>query len=79
MSGIFDFLQSIVDFFKLLFDFVIQLVTGLFQLLMIIPSAVSTLSESINFLPAFLVGFAGVTITVSVIFIIVGRESGGEK
>lgn len=79
MGGVIDFLKQIVEFIGMLIDFAVQLVTGLFDLLKLIPHAVSLLTESLGILPAFLVAFAGVTITVSVIFIIVGRESGGSQ
>ena len=72
-------LKEIVDFIGMIIDFVIQMVTGIVQLLTLIPKMVETLTASLGLLPTFLVGFAGVTVTVAVIFIIVGREGGGES
>lgn len=72
-------LKEIVNFIGMIIDFVVQLVTGIIQLLALIPKMVETLTASLGLLPSLLVGFAGVTITVAVIFIIVGREGGGEK
>jgi|GEM_PF-5639893 len=71
-------LYQIIDFFGMIIDFVIQLVTGLIQLLMLIPKCIEMLTGSMLFLPPFLLAFSTATITVSVIFIIVGRNGGGE-
>lgn len=73
-----DALKTIVDFIGMIIDLAVKMVTGLLDLLQLIPSMVSTLNQSVSLLPAFLVAFAGVTITVSVIFILVGRNAGGE-
>lgn len=72
-------LMEIVEFIGMIIDFVVQMVTGIIQLLTLIPKMVETLTTSLGLLPSVLVGFAGVTITVAVIFIIVGREGGGEN
>ena len=73
-----DALSQVVDFIGMIIDFVIQLVTGLVQLLLLIPKCVQMLTGSLLFLPPFLLTFATATITVSVIFIIVGRQGGGD-
>ena len=74
-----DALMEIVSFIGMLIDFVIQLVVGLFTLLLMIPKVVGILTSSFGLLPSFLVGFASITITTCVIFIILGRNGGGEK
>lgn len=85
-GGIADFFESIVDFFTSLFDIIgavvslgLNLITGLLDLLFLIPKGVSFLTNSLGALPSFLLAFASVTITVSVIFIIVNRNPGGKK
>lgn len=75
----FEFFDWFVQTASSLVNFVFQLINGLLDLLSIIPSAVATLTNSMNYLPAVCVGFATVTITVSVIFLIAGRSSGGEQ
>lgn len=72
-----DALKEVVSFIGMLIDFIVQIITGLIQLLKLIPSMVYMLTQSLGLLPTFLVGFATVSITVSVIFIIVGRQGGG--
>jgi len=73
-----DALHQIVEFIGMIIDFAIQLITGLIQLLLLIPKCIQMLTGSLLFLPPFLVAFATATVTVSVIFIIVGRNGGGD-
>lgn len=79
MGAIFDFFSQIAEFIGSLINLVIQLVQGLIQLLGLIPKMVTNLTTSLGALPSFLVAFASITITVSVIFIILGRQGGGES
>ena len=72
-------LNEIITFIGSLIDLVVKIVTGLVQLLQMIPSMVQTLTGSHSLLPSILVAFASVTITVAVIFIILGREGGGQS
>ena len=66
-------LKSIMDFFGTILDMVKYLVTGLFQLFELIPQAFAMLTYSIGFLPSVLLAFAAVAITLSIIYLIVGR------
>lgn len=77
--GVIDFFQGLIDIITSLINLVISLVKGLIQLISLIPSAVHMLTMSIGVLPSILVGFATATITISVIFIIVGRNAGGKN
>lgn len=72
-------LNEIITFIGSLIDLVVKIVIGLVQLLQMIPSMVQTLNGSLSLLPSILVAFASVTITVAVIFIILGREGGGQS
>ena len=72
-------LNEIITFIGSLIDLVVKIVTGLVQLLQMTPSMVQTLTGSLSLLPSILVAFASVTITVAVIFIILGREGGGQS
>lgn len=76
MNAFFDWVVSTVSS---LVSFVIQIIEGLFRLISLIPTAVNTLTQSIGYLPSLLAVFAGATITISVIFIIVGRQGGGQN
>lgn len=79
LEKISDFFTWVVDTVKALIEFVWTIIDGTLQLLGLIPEATKTLTTSITHLPPILLGFAGATITVSVIFLIVGRNSGGSK
>lgn len=68
-----DALKSILDFFGTLLNFVEYLVTGLVQLITMIPSAFAMLTYSIGYLPSVLLAFAAVAITLSIVFLILGR------
>jgi hypothetical protein len=68
-----DALKSVLDFFGTILDFVEYLVSGLVQLLAMIPSAFALLTYSIGYLPSVLLAFAAVAITLSIVFLILGR------
>lgn len=68
-----DALKSILGFFETLLDFVVFLIHGLAQLLLMIPSAFAMLTYSIGFLPSVLLAFAAIAITTSIVFLIVNR------
>ena len=74
-----EFFQGIADVIGSLINLVISLIKGLIQLIGLIPTAVQSLTLSIGILPSILVAFATATITISVIFIIVGRNAGGKN
>lgn len=73
MSQIYEILCKIGDFFIGLYDVVMNIVTSIWDLLKMIPEAVSTLMGAVDALPDIVKVFAVSTITVSVIFMIVGR------
>lgn len=56
-----------------IYYFVEYLVTGLVQLIAMIPSAFAMLTYSIGYLPSVLLAFAAVAITLSIVFLILGR------
>lgn len=72
MQAIFDFIASIWDFF-----------TGLIENFLLVfkyIAAVSNLSkELILFMPSWLQVFGMITLTVSVLYLLLGRSTGGQK
>lgn len=68
-----DALKSVLDFFGTILDFVEYLVSGLVQLIAMFPSAFAMLTYSIGYLPSVLLAFAAVAITLSIVFLILGR------
>lgn len=74
----FEFFDWIVEVVFSLVQFLWTTVKGLIQLISLLPTSVNMLTSSLNLLPPVLVAFATATITICVIFIIVGRETGGK-
>lgn len=68
-----EFFKSILNAIITLFDMVSYLVTGLVQLFAMIPSGFALLTYSIGFLPTVLLAFASVAITISIVYLIIGR------
>lgn len=67
------FFESVINFLGTVADLVKYLITGLAQLFMMIPSAFAMLTYSIGYLPSVLLAFAAVAITISIVYLIVGR------
>lgn len=68
-----EFFKSILNVITTVFDMLSYLVTGLVQLFAMIPSGFAMLTYSIGFLPTVLLAFASVAITISIIYLIIGR------
>lgn len=68
-----EFFKSIFNAITTVFDMLSYLVTGLVQLFAMIPSGFAMLTYSIGFLPTVLLAFASVAITISIIYLIIGR------
>lgn len=75
----FNFLNWFVSTATSLVSFLWQIIKGTLRLITLVPTAVSVLSNSIGFLPSILSVFAAATITISVIFVIIGRQGGGDS
>ena len=68
-----EFFKSILNAITTLFDMVSYLVTGLVPHYVMIPSGFALLTYSIGFLPTVLLAFASVAITISIVYLIIGR------
>lgn len=77
-AGIFEIFTEFFNFISSIFELIWTLLNGVIQLIAIIPQAVVALTNALNALPEVTIGFAATTITVSIIFIILGREGGAE-
>lgn len=69
--------EWIVDLFRTLADFVVNIIMGLANIVTSIPMVVDMLSKSITYLPATVAAFASLTITISIVYLLVGRNTGG--
>lgn len=77
----FEWFNNVFTWFKDIADsllaFFIGLVNGLINIVKAIPQLVSFLYQSFGYLPSVLIAFAALTITISTVYLIVGRETGG--
>lgn len=66
-------LTAIVNFFIAVGTLIVNFISGVFQMLQMLPSAISLLSYSVSMIPPVLVVFATAFISVSVVYLIIGR------
>lgn len=69
----FNFFRQVISFIEMLIDFIVQLVTGLITLLTLIPQGLGFLFQIITNIPPILQVFALAAVSISVIFLIIGR------
>lgn len=74
LSNFFDWFQEI---FSSIFTFIKSILTAPLEIFKIIPTVFSYLINSIGNLPTILISFATMTIVISVVYLIAGREQGG--
>lgn len=72
-----NFFNWVVEIVGTLFDFLMSIISGLYNIIKSIPLMVTMLTGSIGYLPSTLAAFATITITISVVYLIVGRQTGG--
>ena len=77
MTYIIDFLKELGEFFQTLIDIVVNFIQQLITFVMLIPVGVNMLVTSVGYLPSILIIFATLSITISVIYLILGRGQGG--
>ncbi len=73
MSQIYEILCKIGDFISTLFDVVVNFVTGIFDMLQMIPAGQKTFLDALAALPPIVHPYATATITVAVLYMILGR------
>lgn len=76
ISFLVDAFNWIVDIVTSLFSFLGTLIEGLLNLAKALPQAISMLTESVGYLPSTLAVFATLTVTICVLFIVLGRDGG---
>ena len=77
LDSIINGFSWLVDTFQAWFNFMVSLFTGFVDMLRMIPQVVTMLYGSIGYLPRVLSVFAYLTIAISVLYLILGREQGG--
>lgn len=79
MEFLMDFVDWITNMIETAWGFVTSLIDNLTQLFKYIGIAASTAYNLVASLPPWLQAFGTVTVLVSVLFMIVGRSTGGAK
>ena len=69
--------DKVSDFFNTVIDFISSIVGGFINLFKTLPLVKSFAASSISSLPSFLLAFASITVVISIIYLIVGRQTGG--
>ena len=77
MTYIIEFLKELGSFFTTLIDVVVNFFQQLVTFVRLIPIGVGMLVTSVGFLPSILVVFATLSITISVLYVVLGRGQGG--
>ena len=70
MTGI---LKGIGNFAYALVQLLLNIINGIIHMLAMIPSALTMLMSSVGYMPVVLISFAVGLITVSVVFLVIGR------
>ena len=78
MNWLISFFQDISQMLSGVVNFVVTLVDGLLSLIKMLPSLIADMTTAVGFLPMVLTTFFGVSVTVTIIFLIAGRGQGGE-
>lgn len=78
MSFIVDWLKELSGVVGGLLQFAVSLVKGLLNLIQALPSYLTQLTTCVGYLPQVLVTWFGIGVTVTVIFLILGRRQGGD-
>lgn len=75
MNWIIEFLKSLFGTITSIVSLLISLVKSLINFLLSLPMFIETLNASVSSVPDFMLTFVSITITVSVILLIIGREN----
>lgn len=78
MSFIVDWIKELSGIIGGLLQFLLSLVKGLLNLIQALPSYINQLTTCVGYLPEVLITWFGIGITVTVIFLILGRRDGGD-
>lgn len=67
------FLQSVSSFFQAILSLIINIVVGSLQLVQMIPTGLNYLVTSIGYMPAAFSAVAFALVTLSVVYLVIGR------
>ena len=76
LEGIFGFFEWLATLLQIVIDFIVNLIENLIAFFQLIPSVLVFVGSAISYLPSSIMIFATVGITVSVMYLILGRDDG---
>lgn len=76
MKGIINSFKWIIKFFKIIFGIITHIFQAIGYAFNYILSIVALVSRIILTLPSWLLGFATITLSIAIVYFIIGRESG---
>lgn len=79
MDFLIDFVDSISSIFGAVWDFVTGLIDNFIQFFEYIGTAAKLAYNLVGSLPTWLSAFGLATVLISVIFMVLGRQTGGQK
>lgn len=75
LEGIFEFVQWLGTIIETVFNFFANILTSFISFFKIIPTIIIFITSSIGYLPSMVMVFATVSITVAIIFLVLGRNN----
>lgn len=74
-----EFFDWIVNFFQNIWDFISDFFERILMLITYVRLAAQLFLDLIAAMPSWLQAFGVITLTVSIIYIVLGRQTGGQK
>lgn len=74
LDSIINGFNWLVDTFQSIINFVMQFFEGFISMFRMIPQIVSMVTGTVGYLPSVLAVFATLTVTISVLYLILGRN-----
>lgn len=66
-------LSKFTDFLYTIFTLISNVISGIGQMVVMIPQALSMLTNTIGFMPSICIGFAMALVMINIIYMVVGR------
>lgn len=79
MKAIIDFIDFLITTIETLWDFFIGLVTNIGTMIKYLGIALNICTSAVASMPGWIQAFGTLTITICVLFVILGRDTGGKK
>lgn len=79
MQAIIDFIDFIVSTVTSVWDFFVGLLTNIGTMIKYLGIAMKICTSAIGSMPGWIQAFGTLTITICILFVILGRDTGGKK